>query len=594
MRPFHWCWPKDFPEQAGRAREITRLLRVPEPIGWALANRGMEPSAASDLVDRSLRECTSAIGEPDGTDRAAALLLRAAGRSRVGIVCDYDVDGAAAQGILVEALRAVSPPGWEDPAVAVPERNTEGFGPNPRCLDTLVRTGASCVLVLDCGTAAGDLLDSYDASHGLTPVVVDHHPTHNTSPPASGVVVNPWATRRANPGEQGTLCSAALAWFVARALLRQAGLSPNGTASLRKRITLYAALGTACDVMRLDVPFNRSLVRAGVRLLGEPEAVSPGLAALCEVASLSDKRVADDLSWRIGPRLNAGSRMGASDLAARCLRERRPSAAQELARRLDQCNRERVELGNQAQRELESSPVFGSFSEGPVNVYVAHQATPGTVGLVSSSLVKRFGWPAVALTQPSDGLLVGSGRSSLGFDIGSAVAAACQEGILLSGGGHAGACGLKLCANRLPDLHGFLTRRFGEYATAAEPPPQPSHQIDAVLAGEHLAEESMLALAESQRRLEPWGQGLPLPLFGIRNCALTRSNRSPKGHLFLTLTADRRRFPAVWWNPPADWQERIRADGDARFDIVGRVKLDEWRERRQGRLVVGDARLAYS
>ncbi len=609
MRPFHWSWPRDSPEQARRAREITRLLQVPEAIGRALANRGMEPAAASDLANRSLRECTSTIGEPDGTDRAAAMLLNAARRGRVGILCDYDVDGAAAQAILVEALRAVSPPGREDPAVAVPERNTEGFGPNPRCLDALVRTGVSCVAVLDCGTAAGDLLDRYQASHGLTPLVVDHHPPHNTAPPTAGVVVNPWVTRRADPGEQGTLCTAALAWFLARAMLRQAGLSSAGTASLRKRITFYAALGTACDVMRLDVPFNRSLVQAGVRLLGEPQAVSPGLAALCEVAGLSNKRVADDLGWRIGPRLNAGSRMGASDLAARCLRERRPGAAQELARRLDHCNRERVLLGHQAQRELESSPAFPSFGEGPVNVYVAKEATPGTVGLVSSSLVKRFGWPAVVLAQPVDGVLVGSGRSSLGFDIGGAVAAACQNGILLSGGGHAAACGLKLDPNRLSDLQGFLAQRFSEHAAAAEQPPKPAHQIDAVLAVENLADGSMLALAESQRRLDPWGQGLPLPLFGIRNCSLLRSNRSQNGHLFLTLTTDMQRFRAVWWNPPSDWQERIRTDGsvgpvsrgpstetagDARFEIVGQVELDEWRDRRQGRFVVRDARASRS
>ena len=230
---------------------------MPPALAFALANRIADSCDPWDLAAHSLGNCTRQIGEPDHVEQAAGALLEASRTGSMGILCDFDVDGSTSQAILVETMRAVWRGKAPDPVVAVPYRNSEGFGPNERCLNLLQEAGVSCVAVVDCGTAAGALLDSYQESAGIVPVVIDHHPPHRETPPTSGPVVNPWVWRGPAPREQGTLCAAALTWFVARAILRQSGLSAEDTIGVRKRITLLAAIGTACNMMRLDMPFNR-------------------------------------------------------------------------------------------------------------------------------------------------------------------------------------------------------------------------------------------------------------------------------------------------------------------------------------------------
>lgn len=567
-----------------------------------LSNRGLDAFAVGGIAERSLQSATEAIGDPAHVREAAAKILGAARNGRVGIICDYDVDGASSQAILMETLRAILPGQLRKPVVTVPERNSEGFGPNARCLNQLSTKGASCVAILDCGTDSGQLLDRFHATTGIGTVVIDHHPTHGSAPPASGPIVNPWVGSVADPGEQGTLCAAALTWFVARAVLRQAGMSASGTALLRKRITLLAALGTSCDVMRIDTPFNRTLVRKGAALLADPRSRVPGLSEICDIAGLQQPHPIDDFGWRIGPRLNAGSRMGESDLAARCLRARKSRAARRLAERLDEHNTARRALGDQAKQELDSPRLTESFGQGPVNVCLVGAATPGTAGLAASSLVKRFGWPAIVLSKREDGSLAGSGRSALDFNIGQAVSSAREQGIVLSGGGHAAACGLELEERSLPDLRSFLRERFRAHAATNADPSEPTFLIDAVLQGGSVSGSSLLAIAEAQRRLEPWGQGLPLPLFGVRNCVLAGSPRVRKGHLFLSLATDDREFPAVWWRAPEDWKRRFGIDAQhntslrdassGTVEIVGRVTLDDWKGRRSGRITIRDARIA--
>ncbi len=593
MRELVWQWPDDSTDRLQRGKRIAQVLGVPAAIGEALASRKPDAFDPRGLAERSLGDCTASMGEPPRTAEAATTLLHAVRRGSIGILCDFDVDGSTSQAILVETLRLVSGRSDLQPAVAVPERNTEGFGPNQRCLDLLAGAGVNCVVVLDCGTAAGSLLDEFHEATGIDVVVIDHHPAHGARTPTTGMLLNPWVTSPTSPGEHGTLCAAGLTWFVARSILRQSGLSKMETKSVRQSITLYAALGTACDLMRLDVPFNRSLIRHGVRLLNDPAARGRGLAELCDVAKLRQPHSADDFGWKIGPRLNAGSRMGESDLAARCLRETDRDAARELAGRLDRHNHDRRELGREAREELASHPDAAEFERGPVNVFIASAATPGTVGLVASELVKMSGWPAIALTQRDSGTFAGSGRSALEFNIGEAVVSAVRDGIARKGGGHAAACGVEIDPQRLEDLREFLTKRFNEHAAKTPVPCEPSRVIDAVLTPNQLAADALLAIAKAQQRLEPWGPGLAFPQFGVRQCALVRHRLTANGHLFATLECGGSRFETVWWNAPEDWQDRLGANAsDARLaEVVGAVKLDSWNGRHNGRIVIADARV---
>lgn len=593
MRNLPWRWPDDSPGRLRRGAELASTLGVPDAIGEALASRKPDTFDPQALAQRSLGDCTAAIGEPRNTDEAAARLVHAARTGRVGILCDFDVDGATAQAILVETLRLASGPNGQEPVVAVPERNTEGFGPNERCLEMLVNAGVTCIAVLDCGTAAGGLLDGFHEATGIDVVVIDHHPAHGAQTPTAGVLLNPWATSSETPGEHGTLCTAALTWFVARSVLRQAGLSRAETKAIRQRITLYAALGTSCDLMPLDMPFNRSLIRHGVRLLSDAASRSNGLAEICEIAKIGSSCSAEDFGWRIGPRLNAGSRMGESDLAARCLRESDGEAARDLARRLDQHNQDRKALGQKAREELAAHSDLEAFDRGPVNVFIASSATPGTVGLVASELVRLAGWPAIALSQRDNGALAGSGRSALDFNIGAAVVAAVRSGIARRGGGHASACGVEVDSQRLEDLRNFLAERFKEHAANTAIPCEPSRVIDAVLRPNHLVADALLELAEAQQRLEPWGPRLEFPQFGVRKCSVARHKLTANGHLFATLECAGSRFEAVWWSAPGDWQDRLGANAarDGRAEVVGAVELDSWNGRRNGRFVIADARV---
>ena len=577
---------------------------MPPALAFALANRIADSCDPSDLAVRSLGDCTQRIGEPDRVEQAAETLLEAARTGSMGILCDFDVDGSTSQAILVETMRAVWRGRSPDPVVAVPFRNSEGFGPNERCLDMLIESGVSCVAVVDCGTAAGALLDRYQESTGIVPVVIDHHPPHRETPPASGPLVNPWVWRGPSPGEQGTLCAAALTWFVARAILRQSGLSAEDTLAVRKRITLLAAIGTACDMMRLDMPFNRSLVRTGVRLMSDPSAVPPGLAAIRETAGLKSEPAADDFGWRIGPRINAGSRMGESDLAARCIRERNPARARELAENLDRLNRLRIETGKLAAQELEGSPSLQEFAEGPVNVHVSREATPGTVGLVASRMVKRFGWPAFALSDDGQGVLIGSGRGALHFDVGATVSAAHEHGILLTGGGHANACGLSLARNRIGDFKDFVSQRFAAALRADAVQPEPTYQIDASLDGKgpcrriaacgrgeaartgtlgvglgtsslwraQLLDQETTAVAGRAYSADPClsRERVPGGLVGIRHRTGGRGREWKCRRLQLSMRWTEQLGMASTW--PAQ------------------VALDDWNGRRDGRLVVRDAR----
>ncbi len=231
--------------------------------------------------------------------------------------------------------------------------------------------------------------------------------------------------------------------------------------------------------------------------MSDPAAVPPGIAAIRETAGLKSEPTADDFGWRIGPR------MGESDLAARCVRERDQARAHELAEELDRLNRLQIDTGKLAAQELEGSPSFKAFAEGPVNVHVSREATPGTAGLVASAIVKRFGWPAFALSDREQGVLIGSGRAALDFNVGAAVSAACEQKILLTGGGHANACGLSLSRNRIGDFEEFVKQRFAEVVKASAVLTEPTYQIDASLDSESLANKSLLVVAEKQRELEP-------------------------------------------------------------------------------------------
>ena len=590
MNSFQWKWPEENEELNRQAREIAEILKIPAALGRILSHRGIGVNEAYLLENRTLAKCTAAIGEPEGTREAAVFLLHRARTERIGILCDYDVDGATAHAIVIQALRAILPSDASVPLVVVPDRHKEGYGPNERCLNELISNKVSFVVVMDCGTDKAELLNRFHVEHGLIPLVVDHHPPHDVQPPTAGMIINPYVHRKPDPGEQGSLCTAALAWFLARALLREAGLTAQETVLVRKQITVLAALGTSCDMMPLNQPFNRALLRTGLRFMHEPEALSVGLAALCQAAKLKGKYSYSDLGFRIGPRINAGSRIDESGLAAKCLREQDQDKAVKIAEKLNTLNASRMSLQRDAINELDQTTDQSLLAAGPVNIYFSEKARPGIVGLVASSLQQSFGWPAIVLARKEDGSLAGSGRSALGFNIGGPVSAAFQKGILLTGGGHAMACGMTLQPDQLDTFKEFMLAKFQEHADQSEEPVVPTLRIEAVMERESLEQGALLSIAEGQVYLEPWGPGFPGPLFGIRECSVEKiTNR--KGHLFMDLNSGGKRFQAVLWRASGFWKEHfgvpdpenpminpppVNRNYELKVDVAGSVKINKF------------------
>lgn len=574
---WRWEWPGR--GDAVAAGRLAGELRVPAAFARVLLGRGIGDEAVATALKRpslqaEYRRCRSVVN----AGAAARLLVQAGGDGPVGLLCDYDVDGAAAAAVLGGALDAVG----VRRVVEVPERGVEGFGPNRRCLDALVQAGVRVVALLDCGSVDFRLLADYYRREGLRAVVIDHHPVRGGVTAfgcAGGILVNP----AVHGGAGGSLSAAGLAWIVGLKVLRYGGLEGGQSGPVRKRMMALAGLATVADMVGCGDLLNRALVQSAVALLrGDREAGGVGLGALMDVAGIGREAplTAEDFGWRIGPRVNAGSRMGHSSLAAECLLETDVARAREAARRLDGMNVERRELCDRLKASVAGACERDAGRGGRVLVRAVRDGTPGVAGLLAADLVRRWGWPAVALVpDPSAaGMWTGSGRSGCGFDLGSAVAGAVRAGVADAGGGHAAACGVTVKARNVAALARSLDRAFGEEVPHRVPTVRP----DTVLRGAEI--DGLAGLGEAEAEWGPWGVGFERPSYGVRDVRVMDSGRGRTGNVvFLDCEADGRAFGVVWWDPPADWRERCAG----RLEIAGQV--DVYRGR--GRLAVrGDVR----
>ena len=610
--PLHWSWPHDDARETRmRSHAIGCAIDAPPALARALAHRGFDEHDARALspTPAALNATTASLGPPPNLDATAEAILAQARRGPVGIIADYDVDGGTSQAILTRALNAAVPEAKT--LLTVPDRLNEGFGPNARCVRSLAEQGAVCSVSLDCGTHAAPVLDSAHRE-GMNTIIIDHHPSWGAASPA-GTLLNPWADWNGGdtPPRHGELCTAALTWHLALKILRKAGLDAEQTAHLRADLTVLAALGSTCDVMPVgrEQLFNRALIRAGVHHARRHGGA--GFAALTELGVRPDNPMCtSDFGFAIGPRLNAGSRMGESQLAAECLRETDPERAAQLAQRLDIHNQARREHHKRIEKSLLARATAEDFAKGPVIVAVCPEATPGTVGLAAAALRKQFGWPAAVLTSRNDEpigpdtMLHGSARSALNYDFGAAVAGGVQHDVIAHGGGHAAACGLTIKASRLEDVRRFLTNRF--YATC-HTNATPMIRIDAELTPSNTTTEELLTLAQCETALEPFGKGFARPVYGLRKVHLLQTHVTRDGaHVRLMLAHQKNIIEAIWFNAPEDWPSALNLDDnperrapsyqaqpaprDCEIDLAGHVSINRWRGRESPQLLVNTAR----
>ena len=496
---------------------------LPEVVARVMAARGIGLDEADAFLAPSLR---GQMPDPYRIKdmRLAAERIAAAirGREPMAIFADYDVDGATSAALLQRFLAAAGAMA----TVYVPDRMTEGYGPTAEALLALKADGARLVVTVDCGiTGFAALAAAADA--GLEVIVVDHHVAEPQLPRAVAVV-NPNRLDEETTAELGRLAAVGVTFLLVVAVnrvLREAGHWPaGGEPDLMGWLDLVA-LGTVCDVVPLT-GLNRAYVAQGLKVLGRRG--NPGLAALSDVARIDSRPDPYHLGFVLGPRVNAGGRVGDSGLGARLLATEDAAEAGRIAARLDQLNEERREIEAKVLDEAMSAAESGLGS--PVLVVAGDGWHPGVIGIVAGRLKERYDRPACVIAWEADGTGRGSGRSVPGVALGSAVIAAHQDGILLAGGGHAMAAGFTIERGRLDDFRAYLAGRVT--ADIGTEPAMPRLALDGLLAASGAAR----ALVDQLARVGPFGAGNREPRFALPAVRIVKADTVGQNHVRCILT----------------------------------------------------------
>ncbi|MBS0409232.1 MAG: single-stranded-DNA-specific exonuclease RecJ [Proteobacteria bacterium] len=544
-------------------------LGLAEPMARAMASRGVAAEDGESFLRPTLKGLFPDPSSFADMDRAAARLVDALVDDAPTVVfADYDVDGASSAAQLIRWFRTMG----KDLPVYVPDRMTEGYGPSPAAFRRLHAEGARLVVTVDCGAAAHDAIETA-AEIGLELVVIDHHLMRETVP-SIAALVNP---NRPDCGSgQGVLAAAGVTFVLLAALNREArarGLfRDRPEPDLRQWLDL-AALGAICDVTQL-VGFNRALATQGLKVMSA--FANPGLAALMQVAGAKGPAEVFTAGFVLGPRINAGGRIGRSDLGARLLSTDDPEEARALAIELDRLNAERKDverrIHDEAVAAIESASNFDPDS--PAIVVAGEDWHPGVVGIVASRLRERYRRPVIVigLDRAAD-VGKGSGRSQAGVNLGRAVQAAFDEGLLLAGGGHAMAAGLTLRPAALPEFRDFLCARLAaEMTIAAE---ADALEVDALVAPG--AARSML---NDFQALAPFGPGNPEPTVALADVRPDRPMALRGGHVRVDLVdaAGHRLKAVAWRSGDTPLGQRLLAGGGS-VHVAGKLKRDDWKGR---------------
>ncbi len=553
------------------------LLREYSPVlARLLAQRGLGIAEAADFLTPKFKTLLPDPLVLKDMDKAVARMAAAleAGQ-RIAVFGDYDVDGSASAALLSDFLTAVGAP----PRLYIPDRMTEGYGPNPYAMRVLHTEGASLVITVDCGAAAIQALQEA-AKLGLDVVVLDHHRVE--APPPATAHVNP-----NQPGDTsglGHLCAAGVSFLFLVALnrhLRESGFYENRNIAepdLRLFLDLVG-LATVCDVVPL-LGVNRAFVRFGLGQIGTLSR--PGLAALAEVAKVKPPFTHYHLGYVFGPRINAGGRVGRSSLGADLLTARTPDKAGEFAAQLDLHNKER-----QAIEKLileEATAMAQTQANAPFILVAGEGWHPGVVGIVAGRLKERFSKPAF-VAGFEGGMGRGSARSISGIDVGGIIRAASDARTIEYGGGHAMAAGFSLMAAQLDGFRHFIEQSFAGAGPAL------AAISDLYLDAVSSPAGANVALAQEIASAGPFGAGNPEPLLGLPDARVAYADVVGTAHVKLRLTgADGTGLEAIAFRSVGTpLGEGLLGSRGKVIHIVGRLRQDDWNGRIRVQLEIEDA-----
>ncbi|KQX58432.1 MULTISPECIES: single-stranded-DNA-specific exonuclease RecJ [unclassified Ensifer] len=568
-------------DQAGqnRALAISQVHGYSDLLGRVLAGRGVVLDDAASFLDPTLR---SLMPDPDtltdcrkAAERLAAAIKR---REKTVIFGDYDVDGAASSALMARFLRHFG----VDAEIYIPDRIFEGYGPNPTAIEQLIDKGADLIVTVDCGSTSHEALAVAD-KRGVDVVVIDHHQVGSALPPCHALV-NP--NREDDLSGQGHLCAAGVVYLVlvnTLRVLRNAGDSRVSSFDLLSQLDLVA-LATVCDVVPLK-GLNRAYVVKG--LIAARHMGNVGLSALLRKAAIGGPVTPYHLGFLVGPRINAGGRIGDAALGSRLLAMEDAAEAEKIAAQLDELNRERqaMEAIMLAEAEAEVLAEYGTGEGASVIVTARENWHPGIVGLLAARIKEKFRRPTFAIAFDPNGRGTGSGRSINGFDMGKMVRAAVDGGLLVKGGGHAMAAGLTVERAKLGKLRQFFEGRAE--AAVRELVAIQTLKVDGALA----ASGATLELIDLLEQAGPYGSAHPQPVFAFPQHRLRDSRQVGANHVKVTLEGqDGSRLDGIAFRatetPLGDFLLSSRGTS---IHVAGSVSADLWQGQRRVQLRVTDA-----
>jgi single-stranded-DNA-specific exonuclease len=567
-----------------RALMIAQRLGMPELLARVMAARGVEPEEAEAFLDPTIKRLMPDPHTLTGMEVAAVRIADAVTKGeQVAIFGDYDVDGATASAILCRFLRHAG----LDPIVHIPDRIFEGYGPNVDAIRSFRERGATLLVTVDCGTTSHVVFEEAKAL-GLDVVVLDHHQADEALPFAHAIV-NP--NRADDLSGLGHLAAVGLVFLTAVAITRVLR-NRNFWSGTRPEPDLLSllhlvALGTVADVVPLK-GLNRAFVAKGLIALRRREHVGP--TALMDVARLSGPPEPWHLGFLLGPRINAGGRIGRADLGVRLLLEEDATEAARIAAELDRLNRERqqIEIATLAEAEAEALAAMGLEEKGAVVVTAGQGWHPGVVGLVAARLKERYGRPAFAIALEAGGTGTGSGRSIAGVDLGRVVRQAVADGMLLKGGGHAMAAGITLRKDALGAFRAFLEETLGAAVTAARR--DATLKIDgAVSAGGF-----NLQLAELLNRAGPYGAGHPEPMLAVPAHVLAYADPVGENHVRVRLKSGDGKFvQGIAFRAVGQPLGQALLDNRGRaMHVAGNIAIDRWQGEERVQVRIADVAVA--
>jgi single-stranded-DNA-specific exonuclease len=562
------------------ARAISQKYDIPDVVGRLLVARGVDIDEVDGYLNPTLKDLLPDPSILQDMDKAATRLSEAIQKDeKIAIFGDYDVDGATSSALLTRFFSAVSAP----PRIYIPDRLKEGYGPTAAAMTLLADEGAQIIVTVDCGISSFDPL-TVAKEAGLEVIVVDHHVAEATLPEATAVI-NP--NRLDEDGSLGHLAAVGVAFLLVIAVnraLRDAGWYASRPEPKLMQWLDLVALGTVCDVVPLK-GLNRALVVQGLKVMAG--RANTGLAALSDCAKIDRRPEVYHAGFVLGPRINAGGRVGRADLGSVLLASDDPAQAAAISEELEVFNAERRAIEAMVQEEaIAGLEAAGEPPEGIV-VAIGRNWHAGVIGIVASRLKDRYQRPSLVIAIDKDGQGKGSARSIKGVDLGAAVIAARQAGLLINGGGHAMAAGITVAEDKCDEMVQFLNERLAPQVAALGA--VRGLGIDGVLNVQGANTE----LVDLLQQAGPFGAGNSEPRFAIADARVIKANIVGQGHVSCIFSGrDGGRLKGIAFRiAETPLGMALLAAQGKEIHVAGHLKTDNWQGRTDVQIFIDDISL---